>query len=153
VANCTPRPLYPRGRDPVAVVQEAVRAPGPVWTGAKHSTLTRIWSPDCWAHNELQYRLCCPGPPWVVVNTVISGNFSSPKKLVLWTLIPVRKGKIQEFRKYVKTIEKFVTCWFAEDLPLSAVILSPLYWVHQNDACLCFLETDCQNSVTHFAEN
>ena len=36
VVNATCRPLYPRGKDSVAIVQEAVWAPEPVWTGAKN---------------------------------------------------------------------------------------------------------------------
>ena len=32
--NATPRPLYPRERDPVPIVQEAGLAPMPVWRGA-----------------------------------------------------------------------------------------------------------------------
>jgi len=39
VVNATTRPLYPRERDPVPIVQEAGWAPGPVWTGAENSTL------------------------------------------------------------------------------------------------------------------
>jgi len=35
VVNAVPRPLYPRERDQVAIVQEAGWAPGQVWTGAK----------------------------------------------------------------------------------------------------------------------
>ena len=37
VVNATPRPLYPRERDPVLIVQEAVWAAGPVWTVRKIS--------------------------------------------------------------------------------------------------------------------
>ena len=37
VANSTPRPLYPRGRDPVPIIIGGwVRAPGPVWAGAEN---------------------------------------------------------------------------------------------------------------------
>jgi hypothetical protein len=36
VASPTPRPLYPRERDPVPIVQEAGWAPGPVWTAAEN---------------------------------------------------------------------------------------------------------------------
>jgi len=35
VVNATLRPLYP-GEDPVAIVQDAGWAPGPVWTGAEN---------------------------------------------------------------------------------------------------------------------
>jgi hypothetical protein len=37
VHNATPRPLYPRERHAVPIVQEAHFAPGPVWTGAGKS--------------------------------------------------------------------------------------------------------------------
>jgi hypothetical protein len=40
--NATPRPLYPRERDPVPNVQEAGWAPGSVWTGLKNLTSTGI---------------------------------------------------------------------------------------------------------------
>jgi hypothetical protein len=36
VVNAAPRPLYPQQRDPVPIVQEAERAPRPVWTGAEN---------------------------------------------------------------------------------------------------------------------
>jgi len=41
VVNDTPRPFYPRERDPVPIVQEATWAPGPVWTGAENLALNR----------------------------------------------------------------------------------------------------------------
>ena len=34
--SVTPRPLFTPGKDPVPIVQEAGRAPGPVWTGAEY---------------------------------------------------------------------------------------------------------------------
>ena len=36
VVNATPRPLYPRKRDPVHTIQEAGWAPGSVWKGAEN---------------------------------------------------------------------------------------------------------------------
>jgi hypothetical protein len=42
VVNSTPRPLYPRERDPVPIVQEAGWAQGPVWTGAENLAITGI---------------------------------------------------------------------------------------------------------------
>ena len=36
VVNVTLRPLYPRERAPVPIVQEAGWAPEPVWAGAKN---------------------------------------------------------------------------------------------------------------------
>jgi len=35
VVSSTPRPHFTPGKDPVLIVQEAGRAPGPVWTGGK----------------------------------------------------------------------------------------------------------------------
>ena len=42
VVNATHRPLYPRERDKVSVVQEAAWSPGPVWTDAEILFLTGI---------------------------------------------------------------------------------------------------------------
>jgi hypothetical protein len=36
VVNANPRPLYPREREPVPILQEAGWAPRPVWKGAKY---------------------------------------------------------------------------------------------------------------------
>jgi hypothetical protein len=44
--NCTSRPLHPWEKDPVSVVQEAGRAPGPVWTDTENLAATGIRSPD-----------------------------------------------------------------------------------------------------------
>jgi hypothetical protein len=45
MVNAMPRPLYPRERDPVPIVQEAEWAQGPVWTGAENLTLHRRLDP------------------------------------------------------------------------------------------------------------
>ena len=66
----TPRPLYPRGRDPVPFVQEAGRAPGPVWTGAEKLASTGIRFPDSSARSE-HYNGYCTWRP-----TYIYGNIS-----------------------------------------------------------------------------
>ena len=39
VVNATTRPLYPRERDPVPIVQEGGWAPGPVWSGAEENLM------------------------------------------------------------------------------------------------------------------
>jgi hypothetical protein len=59
----TPRPLYPPVKDPLPIVQEAGRAPGPVWTGAENLAPTGIRSLDLPARRESLYRLSYPGPP------------------------------------------------------------------------------------------
>jgi len=45
------------GKDPVFIVQEAGRAPGPIWTGAENLAPTRIPSPDRPARSQSLYRL------------------------------------------------------------------------------------------------
>jgi hypothetical protein len=56
VVNATSRPLYPRETNPVAIVQEAGWAPGPVWAGAKNLAPTGTRSRDRPARRELLYR-------------------------------------------------------------------------------------------------
>jgi hypothetical protein len=60
--NATPRPLYPRGRDSVPIVQEAEWVPAPVWMGAEKLASTGIQSPDSPPRSKLLYRLSYPGP-------------------------------------------------------------------------------------------
>jgi hypothetical protein len=62
VVRAKPRPLYPRERDPVPVLQEAGWTPGPVWTGAENLALAGIRLPDFPALSESLYRLSSPGP-------------------------------------------------------------------------------------------
>jgi hypothetical protein len=62
VVNARPRPLYPRERDPVPIVQEACWAPGLAWTGAENLAYTGIRSPDRPARSDPRYRLSYPGP-------------------------------------------------------------------------------------------
>ena len=68
--NATPRPLYPRERDPVPITQEAGWAPGPVRT-APPPRPDRTWGrispppgirfPDRPARSESLYRMRYPG--------------------------------------------------------------------------------------------
>ena len=62
VIDATPRPFYPRERDPVPIAQEAVWAPGSIRTGAENLDPFGIRSPDRTACSELLYRLCYSGP-------------------------------------------------------------------------------------------
>ena len=62
VANVTPRPLNPREKDSVPIVQEAGWAPEPVCTGAKNIASTGIRSPDRPARKESLYRLSYSDP-------------------------------------------------------------------------------------------
>ena len=52
MVNATPRPLYPRERDPVPIVQDAGWAPRPVGMDAENLARTGIRSPDRPASNE-----------------------------------------------------------------------------------------------------
>jgi hypothetical protein len=45
VVNATPRPLYPRERFPLLVLQETGWAPGPVWRGAENLTPSPGFNP------------------------------------------------------------------------------------------------------------
>jgi hypothetical protein len=60
--SVTPRPLFTHGKDPVAIVQEAWWAPGPVWTGAENFAPTGIRSPDRPARNSVAIPTELPGP-------------------------------------------------------------------------------------------
>jgi hypothetical protein len=52
VVNDTPQPFYFRDRDPLAMIQRAGWASGPVWTGAENLAPTGIRFPDHPAHIE-----------------------------------------------------------------------------------------------------
>ena len=54
-----PADLSPREK-PVPIVQEAGRAPGPVWTGAENPASTGIRSPGRPARSQSLYRLRYP---------------------------------------------------------------------------------------------
>ena len=58
--SVTPRPLFTSGIDTVPIVQEAVWAPGPVWTGAENFAPTGIRSPERPACSQLLCRLRYP---------------------------------------------------------------------------------------------
>ena len=62
-----PRPLYPRERDTVPIVQETGWAPGPVSTGGEKLASTGIRSPDRPARSESLYRLSYRGPSLIRV--------------------------------------------------------------------------------------
>ena len=66
MVNATTWPLYPRGRDAVAIVKESECVPWPVWTGAENLAPTEIRSRDRPARTESQYRLSYRVPPIVL---------------------------------------------------------------------------------------
>jgi hypothetical protein len=62
VINAKLLSLYCRERDPVPTVQEAGRAPGPVWTDVENLAPPGIRSLDRPACSESLYRRRYPGP-------------------------------------------------------------------------------------------
>jgi len=58
--SVTPRPLFTPRKYTVPIVQEAVWAPGSVWTGAENLASTGIRSPDRPARSQSLYRLSYP---------------------------------------------------------------------------------------------
>jgi hypothetical protein len=69
--SVTPQPFSTPGKDPVPIVQEAVWAPGPVWTGAENLTLIGIRSPDHPALSQSLYRLSYPAHWSIIYRTVM----------------------------------------------------------------------------------
>ena len=62
MVSATSRPLYPRGRDPIPIVQEGGWAPGPLLTGAEKLAAVGIRFPDCPERSESLHRLSYRGP-------------------------------------------------------------------------------------------
>jgi hypothetical protein len=60
----TSRPHLTPRKDPLAIVQEAGWASGPVWTGAENLAPTGIRSPDRPARRQSLYRQRYPAHPW-----------------------------------------------------------------------------------------
>ena len=66
IVSATPRPLYPRERDPVPVVKEAMWAPGPVLTGMEsRNSPFPSWvpNPDRSARRGVAVRTALFWPP------------------------------------------------------------------------------------------
>ena len=96
-----PRPGHSTTRkEPVPIVQEAVWAPVPVWTGAVNLAQTGIRFPDRPARSESLYRRSHPGSqlPWVpkwsvlfsICNEVLYVFITDPGRAVPshWTWTP-----------------------------------------------------------------
>ena len=81
--SATPRPLYPRERDPVLILWEDGWAPGPVWTGAENLAPTGIRSPDRPACSESLYRLSYRGPFYIVVRLGVDILVSKEQSVML----------------------------------------------------------------------
>ena len=106
--STTSRPLYPPGKDPVPIVQEAGWATGPVWTGAENLAPTGIRSPDRPACSESLYRLRYPSPTIIYIQT---NNWCIP--------IVTHRAKIQSsFMEKVNSITQKSSAGFS---PLRAM--------------------------------
>jgi hypothetical protein len=62
MVKAPPLLLYPRGREPVPILQEAGWAPGTIWMGVENFTPTGIRSQNLPARSEPLYRLRYAGP-------------------------------------------------------------------------------------------
>ena len=74
MVSSTPRPHFTPGKDPVPIVQEAARAPGPVWTGGKFRP-HRDSIPDLPARSQSLYRLSYPAHI-LLINTLYYSQYN-----------------------------------------------------------------------------
>ena len=93
MVSVRPRPLFTPGKDPLPIVEEAVWAPGPVWTGAENLASTGIRSPDRSARSQSLYRLRYPaysvqrGTTVFIENVIILFSASSNWRILLRILL------------------------------------------------------------------
>ena len=136
MVNATPRPLYPRNRDPVPIVQEAGWVPGPVWTCVEILAPTGIRSPDRPAHGVSLYRLSYPGPPKATSSFVIPHRPSVCMKRHLSDRTDCRGILCQAL--LLKSVDSFRLClqqdgkktprtfWYCIFIPTTGVLLCEL---------------------------
>jgi len=79
VVSITPRPHFTPRKDPVPILQEAVWAPGPIWTVGK-SRPHRDLIPDRPARNQSLYRMSYPAHLWYIYIYIYiyKGHFTRP---------------------------------------------------------------------------
>ena len=82
MVSSTPRPHFTPGKDPVPILQDVGRAPGPVWTGGK-SRLNRDSIPDRPARSSVDIPTELPGPHIINILTYYVGIFYV--KVKAWT--------------------------------------------------------------------
>ena len=87
MVSSTPRPRFTLGKDPVPILQEAGRAPGPVWTGGK-SRPHRNSIPDRPARSQSLYRLCYRAHDLYSLPNIIGTN---RLKIIKWSGLVVCK--------------------------------------------------------------
>ena len=75
-----PRPLYPRERDPITIVQEVGWVPGPVWNSVENVGCTGIRFPESPARSESLYWLSYPGPRSSLIDCCICCYANRPKQ-------------------------------------------------------------------------
>ena len=68
--SATPRPLYPRERDPVSLVQKAGWFSRLVWMGPENLAFSGVRGPDRPARSESLYQLRYPGRPVTIIVTL-----------------------------------------------------------------------------------
>jgi hypothetical protein len=136
VVNATPRPLYPRERDPVPIVQEVGWVTGPVWTVRKNSTSPgfdpRNVQPVASSYTDWDT------PAHIVVGKVPRGNMATLRKTEFFHLEIA--GKVRTYhgwcldRSFVcitkkRSLMKSHWVWRCKSFPKSlqlAILWAPL---------------------------
>ena len=110
MVNATPRPLYPRQRDPLPIIQETGWAPGSEWTGTENLSRTEIRSLDRPAHSESLYGLPSPGS-YLIQGLMKLAGVSTRKFLfpVERTFLEVGRGQFRP-RMHSSTTTVFHCC-------------------------------------------
>jgi hypothetical protein len=94
--NVTPRPLYPRERNPVSAVQEAGWAPGPVWTGDENLAPPPLGF-DPW---NVQSAASCYTGPRILRSTDYTVNFTANFQVGLGNWYIFEQRNLCPYREY-----------------------------------------------------
>jgi hypothetical protein len=111
VVNATPRPLYPRQRDSLPIIQETVWAPGSEWTGTENLSRTEIRSLDRPARSESLFGLRSPGS--YLIQGLIKLAVVSTRKFkfpVERTFLEMRRGQLFRPHMLSSTTAMFICC-------------------------------------------
>ena len=87
MVNPTPRPFYPRERDPVPLVEQAGWAPVPGWTGAGNLVFTGIRSLDCPARRESIHLIAPAGTIYCHVAELTMLKITWLHHTSVWTIL------------------------------------------------------------------
>jgi len=116
VVSSTPRPHFTPGKDPVPILQEAVWAPEPVWTGRKSRPLWDLIPGFnlIWAHSSVTIPTELPGPP--IMLDWYKPKLNLPDSIYCKLTIQCVSLIYSEGRMHIRW--KFYCDWIAERLLL-----------------------------------